>query len=138
MTFSPQILIANLISWGRMVTHLACIVHRFMSLGRHIIYTSVASCNASTAATCMKWSPWSCSIISFTSHRKGIFGIKSSMDFWNFLIFCSAMVPSLNLFLWPIFSIILDFIHSNCFIPILEVFPFSWFFTTHFGWYWLA
>ena len=34
------------------------------------------------------------------------------------------MVPGWNLFLWPIFAIILDFIWSNHFIPVLGVFPF--------------
>ena len=42
------------------------------------------------------------------------------------------MVPGLNLFLWPIFGIILDFIQSNPLIPILGAFPLPDFSSLHF------
>ena len=121
----PWILLANLMSQGNIVPHFIWIVQRLVSSNNLMIYVSVASCSANTAPTCMKWSPWSCCIISFTSLKKGIFDIKSSVDFWNFLISCSAMVPGLNLLWWSLFDIILDFIQSNLLIPFPGVFLFS-------------
>ena len=47
---SPRILCANLISFGIMVTRLACMVHKLVSSNNKMRYASATSCNAVIAA----------------------------------------------------------------------------------------
>ena len=101
---SPQILLANCISFGSMVTRLACITHKLVSLNNSTRYTSTASCNAvTTAGDTLNTIPlcsMSCTI-SHPKHLKGALLIKSSVDFWYLLISLSATVPDLYLLCFP-------------------------------------
>ena len=125
LIFSPLICLANLMSWGKTVTHFACIVQRLVSSRRQIMYDSVASWNTSTTPAWMQWSPYSFCRISLTSHKNGALGSSNSIDFWNFWISCRACVPGQNRLLllgvFPAFG----FIFSSLSTPICGVLPFK-------------
>ena len=81
-------------SLGIIVTLLACMAQRLVSSMRPIIYASAASCRHIMAL------PWKCKsyfptsrAISWTSHEKGSFLIRSSVLFWNCQISQKATVP---------------------------------------------
>ena len=85
---SPWILLASWMSFGMMVTHLACIAHRLVSLNNPTKYASAASCRAIIAALWNLTLPHRGDLItslslaiSCTNHWKGSFLIKSSVDF---------------------------------------------------------
>ena len=95
---SPQILHANWISFGIMVTHLACMVHKLVSSNNKMRYASATSCNAVIAAgdilnTCLPCRR-SCTN-SLTRQSSGALLIRSSVDCWYLLI--SRIVPGLYL-----------------------------------------
>ena len=83
-----------------MVTHLACVTHRLVSLNSKTRYASTTSCNAVTAAgdTLSSCPPCcrSCTN-SLTRQLNGALLISSSVDHWYLLISHSAMVPALYL-----------------------------------------
>ena len=81
-------------SFGKIVTLLACMVLRLVSSMRPTKYASAASCRHIMAL------PWKCKsylptsrAISQTSHEKGSFLIRSSVLFWNCRISQRATVP---------------------------------------------
>ena len=85
---------ANWMSLGIIVTHFACMVQRLVSSMRLTKYASAASCRHITAL------PWkhrsylpTSRAISWTSHEKGSFLIRSSVLFWNCWISQRATVP---------------------------------------------
>ena len=97
---SPRILHDNWISFGIMVTHLACMVHKLVSSNNKMRYASATSCNAVIAAgnilnTCPPHHR-SCTN-SLTRQSNGALLIRSSVDCWYLLISCSATVPGLYL-----------------------------------------
>ena len=91
---SPLILLANCMSLGIIVTHLACIVHRFISSNSHIKCNSAASCRVKTAPIWMLYQGDACCNNSLTTLRNAILEINSSVDLWNFWISHNASVPS--------------------------------------------
>ena len=99
-TLSPWILCTNWISFGIMVTHLACMAHKFVSLNSKTRYASVASCNAITSGgDTLNSSPpchRSCTN-SLTRQSNGALLISSSVDHWYLLMSRSATVPGLYL-----------------------------------------
>ena len=96
---SPQILCANWISFGIMVTCLACLVHKFVSSNSKTRYTSAASCNAITAVgdTLNSCSPHHRSCTNSLTRRPNGALLSSSVDCWYLLMSRSAMVPGLYL-----------------------------------------
>ena len=85
---------ANWMSLGIIVTCFACMVQRLASSMRLTTYTSAASCRHIMAL------PWKCRsvlptwrAISWTSHEKGSFLIRSLVLFWNHQISQRATVP---------------------------------------------
>ena len=101
---SPQILLANCMSFSIMVTLFVHIAHKLVSLNNSTKYTSTASCNAITTAgdTLNTIPPCSMSCtISCTKCLKGALLIKSSVDFWYLLISLIATVPGLYLLCFP-------------------------------------
>ena len=97
---SPWILHANWISFGIMVTHLACMAHKLVSSNNRTRYASATSCNAVTAAgDILSLCPprrRSCTN-SLTRQSNGALLISSSVDHWYLLISRSATVPGLYL-----------------------------------------
>ena len=86
---SPWILLTNCTSFSIMVTHLACMAHKFVSSNNRTRYTSAASCNAlTTAGDTLNISPPCCisCTISLTKWSKGALLISSSVVLWHFLI----------------------------------------------------
>ena len=132
LIISPLILWASCISQGRIVTHLACIMHKFVSSISQMIYASATSCNANTIPAWIKWYACSFCKISQTSWRNGIFGISSSVIFWYQWISHRACVPSLNLLPFTDLEVAWGLILSNCLIPMQGIFPFPLFFMTAF------
>ena len=99
-TLSPWTLCTNWISFGIMVTHLACMAHKFVSSNSKIRYASAASCNAVTAAGNILSSCPPCHrscTNSLTRRSNGALLISSSVDHWYLLISHSATVPGLYL-----------------------------------------
>ena len=119
----PLICHTSCTSLGNIVTLLACIVQRLVSSINLIKYNSAASCKAKMAPACMRWKACSFWRISLTNLRKGIFGIKSSVLFWYFLISFRVWVPSLNHLLWDGLTAAQGWIFSRCFTPMQGVFP---------------
>ena len=81
-------------SLGIIVTHFACMVQRLASSMRPTKYASAASCRHIMVL------PWKCRLylptswaISWTSHEKGSFLIRSLVLFWNHWISQRATVP---------------------------------------------
>ena len=97
---SPWILHANWISFGIMVTHFTCMVHKLVSSNNKTRYASTASCNAVTAAGDILSSCPPCHrscTNSLMRQSNGALLISSSVDRWYLLISCSATVPGLYL-----------------------------------------
>ena len=90
-------------SFGMMVTLLACMAARLVSSKRPTRYDSEASWRARTADDWNLRSVLNSEAISRTSLWKGSFLMSSSVLFWNLLISLRATVPGLNLcgFLTP-------------------------------------
>ena len=101
---SPLILQANCMSLGMIVTHLAWIAHKLLSLNRLTRYASLASCNAIMAVLWNRTPVKNCWPTSWTNCMNSNFLINSSVLFWYFLISLSAMVPGLYLHFVPGFS----------------------------------
>ena len=106
---SLQILLASWMSLGMIVTRLVWIEHRLVSSNNPTKYASEASWSTAMARdwnltlphrgeVITLWSPE----ISRTSHWKGSFLIKSSVDFWYLQISFKATVPGRNL--WSLFT----------------------------------
>ena len=97
---SPWILLANCISFCIMVTHLACMAHKFVSSNNKTRYPSVASCNAVTAmGDTLNSIPLCCMSCtnSLTKRSNGALLISSSVDLWYLLMSHNATVPGLYL-----------------------------------------
>ena len=90
---------ANWISLGIIVTHFAWMVQRFVSSMRPTIYASAASCRHIIVCPwkCMSYLP-TCMAISWTSHEKGSFWIRSSVLFWNCLILHGGQLSQASTF----------------------------------------
>ena len=99
---SPLILLASCMSFGIMVTLLACMAHRLVSSKRPIRYASDASWRAMTAEDWNLRSFLYSDAISLTTLWKGNFLISKSVLFWYFLISLRATVP--GLYLWAFFT----------------------------------
>ena len=101
---SSQILLANCMSFGIMVTLFACIAHKLVSSNNNTKYASTASCIAIiTAGDILNTIPpcsMSCTI-SHTYRSKEALLIESSVDFWYLLISLSTTVPGLYLLCFP-------------------------------------
>ena len=85
---------ANWMSLGITVTHFTCMAQRLVSSMRPTKYASAAACRHTMVL------PWKCRsylstsrAISWTSHEKGSFLIRSYMLFWNCQISQRATVP---------------------------------------------
>ena len=76
-----------------MVTLFAWIAHKLVSSNKPTKYASAASCIARTADPWKRKSPLKSCAISLTNLWKGNLRIKSSVDFWYFLISLKATVP---------------------------------------------
>ena len=97
---SPWILHANWISFSIIVTCLACMVHKLVSLNSKMRYASTTSCNAVTAAdNILSLCPPCCRSCTNSLMRQSncTLLISSSIDHWYLLISHSAMVPGLYL-----------------------------------------
>ena len=107
-------------SFGIIVTLLAWVAQRLLSLNMCTKYASVASCSAITALACILNHDLSFCSISFTAQKNGLFRINSSVDFWNLLISWSAFVPGQNLCIFVFFlscilsSFLGTFLDSSC------------------------
>ena len=80
-------------------------VQRFVSSMRPTIYASAVSCRHIIAHPwkCISYLP-TCRAISWTSHKKGSFWIRSSVLFWNCHISQRETIPGqylLDFFTWP-------------------------------------
>ena len=78
---SPQILLANWMSLGKMVTHLAWMAQRLVSLNSPMRYASAASWSANSAED---WNRISCTTsmaISLTNFWNGSFLIRNPVNF---------------------------------------------------------
>ena len=120
---SPLILLASWMSLGMMVTLLAWIAQRLVSSKSPTRYASADSWRARIAADWNLRSVLKSWAISLTSLWNGSFLIKSSVDFWYFLISRRATVPGLYLcgFLTPP-AVGADFLAAfvaNCFLGAL-------------------
>ena len=94
---------ANWMSLGIIVTLFACMAQRFVSSISLTKYASAASCRHNMACTWKHRSYLSTSTaISWTSHEKGLFQMRSSMLLWKRQILWRATVPSQ--YLWGFFS----------------------------------
>ena len=96
---------ASWMSLGIIVTLLACMVQRLVSSMRLTKNASAASCKHIMVLPWKRMSVlptvWA---ISWTSHEKGSFQIRSSVLFWNYQISCRATVPGwyfLGFFICP-------------------------------------
>ena len=97
---SPQILHANWISFGIMVTCLACMLHKMVSSNKKMRYASATSCNAVIAAgDILNSCPPHCRSCTNSLERQsnGALLIRSSVDHWYLLISRSSTVPGLYL-----------------------------------------
>ena len=87
---------ANWMSLGIIVTHFACMAQRLASSMGPTKYASAASCRHIMALPWKQKSYFPTSwAISWTSHEKGSFLIRSSVLFWNCQISQRATVPGL-------------------------------------------
>ena len=99
-SLSPRILCTSWISFGILVTRLACMAHKLVSSNKKMRYASATSCNAIIAAgNILNSCPPCCRSCTNSLMRQsnGALLIRSSVDCWYLLISHSATVPGLYL-----------------------------------------
>ena len=119
----PWILLASCISFGKLVTCLACITHRLVSSNRQIKYDSATSCMARTALACMQCQACSLCSISLTNRKNDIFRMRSLVVFWNLLISLRALVLGLYLLDHVLLVLVLPVGFERFLMHIFNFFP---------------
>ena len=83
---SPWILLASWMSFGMMVTHLAWMAQRLVSLNSLTRYASAASWSTSSTEDLNRISCVTSIVISLTNLWNGSFRIRNPMNFWSDLL----------------------------------------------------
>ena len=91
---SPLIHLASWMSFGIIVTHLACKAHRFDCSSKPIRKVSPASCRAITAVDCNHKSSLIPCMISLMDFWNGNLQTSNSVPLWYFLISFNAFLSS--------------------------------------------
>ncbi len=88
---------ANCISLGIMMTHFACMVHKFVSSNMSTRLASDASCNAKKSAVLWNCRSFLCSSATLqTKCWKGALRMRKSVDFWYHQISWSYVVGNVR------------------------------------------